>query len=291
MPDTTIPFDTLSNQSIDGGGEPMLTGAQMRDLWSVYEAARDAYSEADEERTGAAVSDAQLRTLAARTVDPEGNAIKLKIIAERADRSPGLLGSIIEDLSLPRRAPSLVDLAKTIADAARPHVEEGGGVTSRADLVDALAPLIGHYTIADAVRMIGFLRTASAVFSEDGCDDALFVVDSILEDFASLGEASDADSAAARAHLIEKSSEDDAWDLGTANLQAATRHAASDMRTMQKGNFRTNCFGGTFVSDILMPGWLYHAIQNSEGNEASSEYAASIHAARAQAYEQQQAAD
>lgn len=114
--------------------------ARRRYLWSAYDVARDAYSEADEERTLAAVGAAQQRILMARTLDPEGNAIKLKVIAEHADRSPGLLDRIIEDLSQPHPAPSPVEFCRAISVAAPPQTEECGEIKSKAGLADALIP-------------------------------------------------------------------------------------------------------------------------------------------------------
>jgi hypothetical protein len=287
MPDTTIPFDTLSNQSADEAGEPLLNGAQMRELLAVYVQAQDAYKsengyvqERDEERVSAAYNEAMDNVLYAPTIDPEGIAIKLKVLGERGDMPEGFLQEVFEELTHPRPAPSMAELAKSLAEAARPHVEEGGNIISRANLVDALAPLIGHFTVADAVCAIGFLRTAGAVFSEDGCDDALFAVTSILEDFASLGDAADEDSAAARAYLIQMAADDDSWGLGDYNMTAATRHAAADMRHMRKGDFDRNIFGSTFVSKIQFPGWLMQSIESNEGSEAGRDYAESVHAAR-----------
>lgn len=245
MPDTIMTGDFASRRLPIP--QPFQTGARMRDLWSAYEAARDAYSEANEERTSAALSEAQQRILTARTLDPEGNAIKLKVIAERADCSPGLLGSVIEDLMQPRPAPSLAAFCRAISEAAAPHTEEGGGIKSKIGLADALIPLIGHYTIADATCAIAMLHSAYTVLGGEDGDDPMFAAMMLLEEFGSFADAADADSASARAHLIERSECGAGWDLGPENMAEATRRAAADMRTLRLGvAFRTDTFGATF---------------------------------------------
>ncbi|KAF0097846.1 MAG: hypothetical protein FD144_4795 [Rhodospirillaceae bacterium] len=254
MPDVFIAATTTANAQ--PSTRKLLTGAEMRELWSAFEVARDAYSEADEERTLAAVSAAQQRILMARTLDPEGNAIKLKVIAERADCSPGLLGSIIEDLSQPHPAPSLVEFCRAISTAAAPHTEEGGGIKSKAGLADALIPLIGRYTIADAVCAIAMLHIAYTSLGGESGDDPMFATLTLLEDFACGADAADADSAAARSHLIERSQNtDDGWDLGPDNMATATRQARHDLRSMRKGSFSANVFGGTFEAYANRTGW------------------------------------
>lgn len=258
MPDSIMTGDFTANRL--PLPQPFLTGAQMRDLWSAYEAARDAYSEADEARTLAAVSHAQQRILQARTRDPEGNAIKLKVIAERADCSPGLLGSIIEDLCQPRPAVSLVEFCRAISKAAAPHTDEGGGIKSKAGLADALIPLIGHYTIADALCAIAMLHNAYTVLGGEDGDDPMFATLMLLEDFACGADAADFDSATARAHLIEMSQNTDiGWDLGPDNMAAATRQARHDLRSMRKGAFDTSLFGGTFEAYAKRTGWREEA--------------------------------
>lgn len=242
MPDTIMSRDFATNPS----PQPLLRGAQMRDLWAAYEAARDSYRES-EPRTGAAFAAAQDRILAARTLDPEGNALKLRVIAERADCSPALLGSIVEDLMRPRPAPSLAEFCRAISEAAAPHTEEGGGIKSKIGLADALIPLIGHYTIADATCAIAMLHSAYTVLGGEDGDDPMFAAMMLLEEFGSFADAADADSASARAHLIEQSECGEGWDLGPENMAEATRRAAADMRTLRLGTaFRTNAFGATF---------------------------------------------
>lgn len=260
MPDSIITGEFVANRL--PLSQPFLSGAQMRDLWTAYEAARDAYSEADEERALAAVNAAQQRILMARTLDPEGNAIKLKVIAERADCGPGLLGSIIEDLSRPQ-FPSLVDFCRAISAAAATHTDKGGGIKSKAGLAEALIPLIGHYTIADAVCTIAMLHNAYTTLGGESGDDPMFAALMLLEDFACGADAADADSAAARAYLIERSQNtDDGWDLGPDNMARATRQVRFDLRSMRKDAFDTSVFGGTFEAYAKRTGWREEAVED-----------------------------
>lgn len=252
MPDTLTAFDPAPIQS-DTCTASLVTTAYMRGLWAAYQAARDGYSEEDEERTGAAFSEAQTRLLTARTIDPEGVALKLNVLAERPDMVSRALAEIAEDLRRPQPLPSLVSFCRAISVAAAPHTEQGGGIKSKTDLVDALVPLIGHYTVADAVCAIAMLHTAYTALGGDEGDDPMFATMMLLEDFACGADAADADSAAARAQLIEKSQSTDGWDLGHENMAAATRQARHDLRAMRKGRFDANVFGGTFEAYFTNP--------------------------------------
>lgn len=99
MPDTLTAFHPAPPQSSTAPAA-LLTGVQMRDLWTAYEAARDGYSEA-EQSSGAAYAEAMNRILQARTVDPEGIAIKVKVLDERADCPKGLLPEVFKDVLQP----------------------------------------------------------------------------------------------------------------------------------------------------------------------------------------------
>lgn len=177
-----------------------------------------------------------------------------------------------------RSMPLLLDVAMTIAKAASPHVEKGGHISSRADLVNALEPIIGHYRVADAVCGIGFFRTAFSLFDdEDDEADALFAVTTILEDFASGAYASGPSCVSARAHLIEMAASDDAWELGLSNMQSATRRACSDVKELRSGKFKGHTFGDPSARIL----WLYGPIEEAEGSDAAREMALASNAERA----------
>lgn len=262
MPDTTIAFDVLSSHATDVHGAPLLDAAQMGELLTAYEAAGEAFKdengyvrERDEERVSAAFSDAQNRLLYARTVDPEGIAIKVKVLDQRGDIARGLLPEIFADLMRPRPAPSLVEVCRAISEAAAPHTEQGGGIKSEAGLAGALVPLIGHYTVADAVCAIAMLHSSyEAIGGEDG-DDGMFAALMLLEDFACRADAADADSAQARAFLVKKGNAD-GWDLDPDNLSQAARHVAAEVRKMRAGGaFGDRAHGSTFRAFVERGGY------------------------------------
>ncbi len=179
-----------------------------------------------------------------------------------------------------RLMPLLFDVACTMAKAASPHVEKGGHISSRAALVKALEPLIGHYRVADAVCAIGFFRTAFSLFDGESEEaDGLFAVTTILEDFASSAYASGPSCVGARAHLIEMAASDDGWELGTSNMQVATRRARSDVMELRSGKFRGHTFGDPGARIL----WLYRPTEESEGSEAAREMCDAANTERAAA--------
>lgn len=93
MPDGMIINQTTAtprSKRSSAKDEPLLSADQMRPLWDAVDAAVKNYREEDEERSGAAILDAQDRIARARTVDPIGIAYKLKATRTWADQSKGL---------------------------------------------------------------------------------------------------------------------------------------------------------------------------------------------------------
>jgi hypothetical protein len=159
-----------------------------------------------------------------------------------------------------------------IVDAAIPALDEEGNLDSRADLARALYQFFGGYTVADAVMMLGMIRTVTASSCMRGRDrdfGALCSIAVMLEEFAAQGNSSGPECASARALLIKKAGEEDDWDIGNSS-QAAMRQMIHDVADLRKGDFG---FGSRFDDGPNCNGlwWLYEVVKAHEGDEAARE--------------------
>lgn len=294
MPDTITTDTKISNRRPrrQGAAAAFLDASQMRALWQAADQAMKNYSEVEPDT--ADVMNAALDRLAkARTVDPQGICYKLLATRTWADMERGLtedlrsgdrneriIASIIRDVTAGAVTPaapaphSPTAFARALATAALPYTDEFGGIKDHGGLAEALTPIIGRFTIADAVGAIGALRTTAEVIrGEDAIDNALFAVVTMLEMFCCYASAADAESVAARVHLIEKAASTPGWELGN-DMEHATRAAAWDIRALRSGNFEDYGRGTTFAADPRERcTWVYHLIGDQEGLTAARDYA------------------
>jgi hypothetical protein len=159
-----------------------------------------------------------------------------------------------------------------IVDAAIPALDEEGNLDSRANLARALSPHFRGYTVADAVMMLGMIRTVTGGQCFRGGDrnfSALCAIAVLLEEFAAQGNASGPECASARAMLIERAREGEEWDLGDSTA-AALRQMVNDVAYLRSGDFGRgsrfddgpNCIGRW---------WLHDVVETHEGDDAVRE--------------------
>lgn len=151
-------------------------------------------------------------------------------------------------------------------------------------LVRALAPLFKDYTVADAVHMLGMLRTVATgthpdvdegLKNEDRTsDDILIGVCWILEKFASRARASGPECVSARARFLElvTEGEEDGWALGDLYEGALAKAVSEDVKAMRRGRFNPEPFGdGRSVGYSAWSSWLAYVVEHEEGLEAAKE--------------------
>ena len=133
---------------------------------------------------------------------------------------------------------------------------------SRADVFEALTPICGHYSVADAFLAWRLLHAAenSSVYPEDTESGALHQAAYMLETFVAHGWPSSADCVAARASALEIN-EDGEHAMGTVNDDAARGGLTLDVSLLRSGRYP----GERFASeDPLFPNnlplWLYRAL-------------------------------
>jgi hypothetical protein len=130
---------------------------------------------------------------------------------------------------------------------------------SRADVFEALNPIVGHYTMADAFLAWRMLRTAqcASLYSEDSETSALYEAAYLLETFVARGWPSSADCVSARAAAL-KIDEEAEKAMGDDNDDAARPELTSDVCKLRSGHFH-----GERLSDRCgrgLPIWLDRAL-------------------------------
>ena len=147
-------------------------------------------------------------------------------------------------------------------------------------LVRALAPLFKDYTVADAVHMLGMLRTVATGthaevddFDDRTSDDVLIGVCWLLEKFACCARASGPGCVSARARLLQLvTDQEDGWGLGDDYQSALSRSIAGDVKALRCGDvFDAEPFGDGSVRQDAVFGWLFKVVQREEGLEAASQ--------------------
>lgn len=109
---------------------------------------------------------------------------------------------------------------------------------SRADVFEALEPIVGHYTMADAFLAWRMLRAAQCAefYSEDSATSALYEAAYLLQTFVARGWPSSADCVSARAAALQVD-EDGEKAMGDDNDDAARAEVASDVSKVRSGRF------------------------------------------------------
>ncbi|WP_170303537.1 hypothetical protein [Reyranella soli] len=149
-------------------------------------------------------------------------------------------------------------------------------------LAKSLLPVFGNYTVADAVYMVGMLRTIGfemqpdrGIDSEDGepltADDLLHEVVWLLEHFICTADASNEECASARAVFMAKAQEDDAWKPADHFMAKLADCAMDDLRCLRRLMFGSGeTFGSPFRSDrIEGQSWLFKVVRAEEGEETA----------------------
>jgi hypothetical protein len=167
---------------------------------------------------------------------------------------------------------------RKVSDAVSPLMAASGerlrDDVGRVTLAQALMPLFGSFTIADAVFAATILRAAFRVLPDQmpsgkvcRSHGALFEVAELLEDFVAEARASGPDCVHARAYLLEWAEEDD-LELCDHNKLAIAKAIVRDSHDLRNGRFRGEKFGGVPEGRIRVF-WLYNVVERFEGREAA----------------------
>jgi hypothetical protein len=145
-----------------------------------------------------------------------------------------------------------------LIEAVLPLIDESGtglreGKTEL-DVVRALQPIFGHFTVYDAVMVHFMLAPAGETDGEtpDGKDNprthAVFLARMAIVDFVGNARASSARCAEARAYLAEHEG-----DMAETTSGAVFRTIAADVKYVSRGRYRGQRFGDI---DAQMDHWL-----------------------------------
>lgn len=163
-----------------------------------------------------------------------------------------------------------------IIEAIKPALDEEGEFESTPALVQALMPIMADFTVADAVYAIAMLHTVNATLpaeTVDGKDcpilNGLFRVNDLLQDFASFAWATSKHCAAARAKLMEKSTDDGEWEVRFPS--ALARSIRHDMSNLVSGHFGGETFTSVQRASGL-PLWLLNVVEARDEEFDSEEW-------------------
>lgn len=180
-----------------------------------------------------------------------------------------------DTMMTPASAPVLLPstFSAAVIAAALPHIDKDRGITSRAALARALYPLMGTFTVIDAIACMALLKVAFNTLPEarkdgdinDRKGDAVHQVIQLLEDFASHANASSGDDVSARIFLFQKGEEDDCWEISSDNKLAMSKQMLSDSSALRGRGFKPETF------DSIV--WLYRVVEENDGADAASELA------------------
>lgn len=142
----------------------------------------------------------------------------------------------------------------------RDNLREG---KSRADVFEALCPICGDYTVADAFLVWRLLRAAqsASLYSEGAEFNALYEAIYVLETFVARAFVSSDDCVSARASALEIN-EDGEHAMGDDNDDAARSKLTNDVSYLRSGRY----FGERFASADRptlsgLPMWLDKALE------------------------------
>jgi hypothetical protein len=245
-----------------------------------------------------AVQDAESALIDLRTTSRLGILRKLELLLNRGHDGDDerIVGALIRDLSADLRMPppttgrtrelkSAADakplplgpaaMVSEIVKAARAGGADGAGWPF---MVRALAPWFASYTVADAVHMLGMLRTiGNAVAPDDGEEDetdadVLGEICTLLERFACMARPSGPECVMARGRLMELvSTEDDEWGLAEEYRARLARRVHDDAKAMRSNLFRPETVGDASTRGAqTWLSWLSQVVQEAEGLDAAA---------------------
>jgi hypothetical protein len=124
-----------------------------------------------------------------------------------------------------------------------------------------VSPILGAYTVADAVRVMPALTVAMNVGNDERNNHALYEAQWLLEDFAATALASGPECVKARAELLRRALDDDGV-LGDRGERKAAFSLKHDIRELIASKFDGELFGDH--ASGKRSAWLYRSLNERE---------------------------
>ena len=148
---------------------------------------------------------------------------------------------------------------KAVIEAVLPLVDQESGTTlagdnTRAHVINALKPICGSFTVADAVLAYAALNPVAECDVNDVPGDnpkqhAIFEACSALQEFVARGHASSPECAAYRIHMVEELDPESAADHDGAIIKMIGR----DVKHVRSGRYKGHLFAKT---SSRLGGWM-----------------------------------